>query len=166
MVYRLLGSGLPRIRNLQVLVRWGQFALCGLRFAACAAAGCASCWLLAAGRPVACGEPVACCVWLVACGLLVGGLCCGSVVVAGPGLDLALALCMALYSILYRIQDTGCKSLIFAWCCRWGGLVGCWLLAAGFNLCHLPSAICHLQSAIFLAWVGCCSCGCTLACGG
>jgi hypothetical protein len=73
---------------------WGQFAVCGLRVEACAAANCAGCWLLAAGQPVACGEPVAvaCCVWLVAClwfvacGLLVGWLCCGLDVVGGLGL--------------------------------------------------------------------------------
>jgi hypothetical protein len=62
--------------------------VCGLRFAACGLRGCWLCWLLDAGctgcspATPACGLrglwahslSVACCVWLVACGLLVGWL--------------------------------------------------------------------------------------------
>jgi hypothetical protein len=74
-------------------------------------------------------------------------LCCGLVVVAGLGLGLALVLCMALYSILYTIPYTGYCLPIFNLCLvlplGWAG----GLLAAGFNLCHLPSAICNLQSS-------------------
>jgi hypothetical protein len=129
--------------------------VCGLRLAACAAAGCAGCWLLAAGA--ACGLwpavdslSMACCVrllWLVACGLLVGWLWFSCCCWPGPRPGSGSMYGSMLYTV-YRTLDTGCQSSIFDSCCRSGWPAR--LLAAGCNRCHLPSAICHLQSS----WLG------------
>jgi hypothetical protein len=108
------------------------------------------CWLLAGLWPVAWGW------WLAGCW-------------PGPGPgpdchqpDSASLWLMALYYTIYCIMAANLRQVPGVAVGVGWWLVGCWLLAAGCNFCHLqflPSAICNLPSC--LRWL---AVAVTLAC--